>query len=310
LITLSPSSEFGYFVPMLYTVGAFISAAKSDLLLLYNSSECQQIILLLLEDVKGYSKSDVNSHINDELTDEEWKKLFLYLEDLMLGKPVQYVLGHAWFSGMKFMVNENVLIPRPETEELCEWILAEADLKKENSILDIGTGSGCIAVALKKKWPEAKVSALDISEGALQVARQNAQLNNTDITFLKGDILLKRYFEVAQTKFDIIVSNPPYVRKTEMVGMNASVKNYEPHLALFVEGEDPLIFYSAIADFAKQRLNSNGKLFFEINQEFGEQVVKLLKEKDFSKVELRKDMSGNDRMICAAMNSHMKHIGT
>jgi len=285
---------------MLYTVGAFISAAKSDLLLLYNSSECQEMIFLLLEDVKGFSKANVNSHINDDLTDSEWKKLFDYLEDLMLGKPVQYVLGHAWFCGMKFLVNENVLIPRPETEELCDWILSEAELKKENSILDIGTGSGCIAITLKKKWPLAEVSALDISEGALQIARQNATLNNAEVVFLKGDILLKQYLEFTQTKFDIIVSNPPYVRRTEMDGMNASVKNYEPHLALFAEGEDPLIFYRTIADFAKQRLNPNGELYFEINQELGAGVVKLLKEKAFSKVELRKDMSGNDRMILAS----------
>ena len=268
---------------MLYTIGAFISAAKADLLLLYNSSECQQMIFLLLEDVKGLSRADVNSRINEELSDSEWKKLFSYLEELMLGKPVQYVLGHAWFSGMKFFVNENVLIPRPETEELCEWILSEADMLKENSILDIGTGSGCIAIALKKKWPQAKVSALDISDDALEIARQNAALNQTDINFLKGDILLKRHLEFTHTKFDIIVSNPPYVRKDEMNAMNKSVKDFEPHLALFVDGEDPLIFYNSIADFAKKHLNANGKLYFEINQELGAAVVNLLQEKGFSK---------------------------
>ena len=282
---------------MLYTVGAFISAAKSDLLLIYSSSECQELIFILLEDVKGFSRLDVNSHINEALNETEWRKLYDYLEELMLGKPVQYVLGHAWFSGMKFIVNKNVLIPRPETEELCEWILSEADHKKEKTILDIGTGSGCIAITLKKKWPQANVSALDISEEALQIARQNAILNKTDVTFLKGDILLKQSFELTQTKFDIIVSNPPYVRKSEMDGMNTSVKNYEPHLALFVEGEDPLIFYSAIADFAKQHLNPGGKLYFEINQELGNEVKKRMQEKGFMNVELRKDMSGNERMI-------------
>jgi len=282
---------------MLYTIGAFISAAKADLLLLYNSSECQQMIFLLLEDVKGLSKADVNSRINEELSDSEWKKLFSYLEELMLGKPVQYVLGYAWFSGMKFLVNENVLIPRPETEELCEWILSDADVGKENSILDIGTGSGCIAITLKKNWPQAKVSALDISDEALKIAKQNAASNQTDIDFLKGDILLKQSFALNKTKFDIIVSNPPYVRKEEMNTMNNSVKDFEPHLALFVEGEDPLIFYSSIADFAKQHLNANGKLYFEINQEMGAGVVKLLEEKGFSKVELRKDLSGNERLV-------------
>jgi release factor glutamine methyltransferase len=296
---------------MLFTVGAFISAAKSDLQLLYSASECQEIIFLMLENVKGFTKADVNSHINDELTDEEWKKLFSWLEDLMLGKPVQYILGYTWFCGMKFTVNEHVLIPRPETEELVEWIgnskvgMEVASLRSQGGnrqldILDIGTGSGCIAIALKKKWPFTKVYALDISEEALQIARQNAAANQADVTFLKGDILLKQQFKLAETKFDIIVSNPPYVRKNEMERMNVSVKNYEPHLALFVEGEDPLIFYSAIADFAKQHLNPDGKLYFEINQELGENVVKLLKEKGFANVELRKDMSGNDRMIAAA----------
>jgi release factor glutamine methyltransferase len=295
------------------TVGAFISAAKSDLLLLYNSSECQELIFLLLEDVKGFTRANVNSRINEEISEEEWKKLHGYLEDLMIGKPVQYVLGHAWFYGMKFIVNENVLIPRPETEELVEWI-TELKIKnvkqseipifhfgKRLKIIDIGTGSGCIAIALKKKWPDANVSALDISDGALQIARQNAESNQADVTFLKGDILLKQHLEITKTKFDLIVSNPPYVRKTEMDGMNASVKNYEPHLALFVEGEDPLIFYKYIADFAKQHLVLNGKLYFEINQELGQEVKQLLIEKGFKDVELKKDLSGNYRMIGAGI---------
>jgi len=282
---------------MLFTVGAFISAAKSDLLLLYNSSECQELIFRLLENVKGFTRTDINSHINDELSDSEWKRLHSFLEELMLGRPLQYVLGYTWFSGMKFLVNENVLIPRPETEELCEWILELKIKNGELKILDIGTGSGCIAITLKKKWRLAQVTALDISDEALEIARQNAVTNETDITFLKADILLKQHFELSNTRFDIIVSNPPYVKKTEMDGMNASVKNYEPHLALFVAGEDPLIFYRAIADFAKQHLNPCGKLFFEINQELGAGMVKLLKDKGFSNVELRKDLSGNDRMV-------------
>ena len=280
-------------------VGDFIKDTRKDLETVYDPSEIQRIIILLLEEVKGLASSASNFKSHEILSDQDVVQLEKYIYELKLHKPIQYVLGHAWFYGLKFLMNEHVLIPRPETEELCEWILSEADLKKDSSILDIGTGSGCIAITLKKKWPGAKVFALDISDEALQTAKENAMLNNTDVTFLKGDILLKHQLKISQTKFDIIVSNPPYVRKSEMDGMNSSVKDFEPHLALFVDGDDPVIFYSSIADFAKQHLNQNGKLYFEINQELGLGVVNLLREKGFINVELRKDLSGNDRMVMA-----------
>jgi release factor glutamine methyltransferase len=283
------------------TVGDFITDARDELKTVYESSEIQRIIILLLEEVKGLGSSASNFKSHEIISDEEMMQLEKYIYELNLHKPIQYVLGHAWFYGLKFLVNEHVLIPRPETEELCEWIISGNRVDKKLEILDIGTGSGCIAITLKKKLPSAKVSAIDISDGALQTATQNAILNNTDVTFLKGDILLKQQMKISQTKFDIIVSNPPYIRKNEMSAMNSSVKDFEPHLALFVDGEDPLIFYSSIADFAKQHLNADGKLFFEINQELGEGVVKLLNEKGFAKVELRKDMSGNNRMVAAVV---------
>ena len=292
------------------TVGEFIDDCRNELRSVYEPTEIQRLVVFLLEEVKGFSSVNISAKYSELITDLEQVQLEKYVSELKLHKPIQYVLGHAWFYGMKFLVNEHVLIPRPETEELCEWILngegrmGNGDWRNgKPKILDIGTGSGCIAITLKKKWPEANVSALDISDGALEIARQNAILNKTDVAFLKGDILLKQQFKLEQTRFDIIVSNTPYIRKTEMDGMKTGVKDFEPHLALFVEGEDPLIFYSSIADFAKQHLNPGGKLFFEINQELGDGVVNLLKEKGFAGVELRKDLSGNDRMICASSNN-------
>ncbi len=252
------------------------------------------------------------------LSREEEQPLFEALAQLKLEKPIQYILGTAHFMDLELNVNENVLIPRPETEELVHWVLEDCQRKKSNldaersrsvisttlndhslRILDIGTGSGCIAIALAKHLPHAKVYALDVSEKALEVARENAMLNQVDITFLKNDILAAELELELELDFDIIVSNPPYVRELEKESIKNNVKEHEPSLALFVPDEDPLLFYKAIAQFSEANLKKGGRLYLEINQYLGEETKSLLKAHNFSEIELRKDIFGNDRMLKA-----------
>jgi release factor glutamine methyltransferase len=224
------------------------------------------------------------------------------LEDLKKEIPIQYILGETEFFGLPFKVNSNVLIPRPETEELVDWII---DTQKTNlnsdklHILDIGTGSGCIAISLAKKLDHAKVYALDVSHEALDVAKRNATLNNVSIEFINANILNSETWntEFQNLKFDIIVSNPPYVRALEKEQMKPNVVNYEPHIALFVENEDPLIFYRAIIEYAVDNLTVNGHLFFEINEYLGNQMLQLLNSFNFKAIELKQDIFKKDRMI-------------
>ncbi|MBR9853552.1 MAG: peptide chain release factor N(5)-glutamine methyltransferase [Algicola sp.] len=242
------------------------------------------------------------------LIKKEEQPLFEALAELKLEKPIQYILGTAHFMDLELQVNENVLIPRPETEELVQWIL---DTERSQSvistplndrslhILDIGTGSGCIAIALAKNLPNAKVYALDVSKVALEVAQKNAQANGVDITFLHQDILNNERGFPSEPIFDIIVSNPPYVRELEKNQIHKNVKDFEPHTALFVPDEDPMLFYRAIIDFAEKYLSEKGKLYFEINQYLGEETKELFRTRSFSEIELRKDMFGNDRMLKA-----------
>ncbi|MER3319022.1 MAG: peptide chain release factor N(5)-glutamine methyltransferase [Allomuricauda sp.] len=231
------------------------------------------------------------------LTKEEEQPLFEALSELKLEKPLQYILGTAHFMDLELQVNENVLIPRPETEELVKWILDDCQVERSRDLklLDIGTGSGCIAIALAKHLPNAKVFALDVSEGALDMARKNAASNGVDITFLHQDI---RNPDII-LEFDVIVSNPPYVRELEKNEIQKNVKDFEPEMALFVPDEDPLLFYRAIIDFAENHMSEKGKLYFEINQYLGEETKALFKARNFSEIELRKDMFGNDRMLKA-----------
>lgn len=249
------------------------------------------------------------------VTKEEEQPLFEALAQLKQERPLQYILGTAHFMDMEFTVNEDVLIPRPETEELVQWIID--DVKSQTSdigyqmsenehrtseirILDIGTGSGCIAIALAKYIPTVKVYALDVSEKALDVARRNAEANSVDVTFFEQSILDPRLD--LELDFDIIVSNPPYVRELEKKEIKKNVADHEPHLALFVPDDDPLLFYRAIAHFANRRLTKNGSLYLEINQYMGAETQSLLKAHNFSEIELRKDIFGNDRMIKANPN--------
>jgi release factor glutamine methyltransferase len=229
------------------------------------------------------------------------------LSELKKEKPIQYILGETEFYGLPFLVNENTLIPRPETEELVEWIIKSTKYEIQSTklrILDIGTGSGCIAISLAKNFPNAEVSAIDVSEKALATAKKNAEINKVEVDFINVDILkINDLVELPTsnfqlpTQFDIIVSNPPYVRNLEKAEIKSNVLEYEPHLALFVEDTDALLFYRKIAQLAQQNLSENGKLFFEINQYLGKETVELLEDLGFKNIELKKDIYGNDRMI-------------
>lgn len=231
--------------------------------------------------------------------------LFHALSELKQQVPVQHIIGETEFMDLKFNVSPKVLIPRPETEDLVRWILEEYSKGYNESlrILDIGTGSGCIAVSLAKHLKVAKVSGLDISTDALEVARLNADKNEVQIKFLLGDILSDTTSIPIESKFDIIVSNPPYVRVLEKNKMNANVLEHEPDIALFVPDKDPLVFYKAIAIFAKEHLVINGSLYLEINQYLGKEMLDLLTSYGYQEVELRKDIFGNDRMVKAGLVS-------
>ncbi len=218
--------------------------------------------------------------------------------------PIQYIMGKTEFYGLPFYVDKNVLIPRPETEELVDWILKntkddrEKNKEKSLNLLDIGTGSGCIAISLAKKLQNITIWALDVSKKALEIAQKNALLNSVEIRFLEEDILKVEKFPV---KFDIIISNPPYVRELEKLKIKNNVLKYEPHLALFVKNNNPLLFYDKIADIAKENLNNGGQIYFEINQYLGKETVELLQEKGFQHIELQKDIFGNDRKLRATI---------
>jgi len=272
-----------------------------------DEQEIESFFFILTEYLHNLKRVDVALNSNFELSDEEVQKWNAILVDLQQEKPIQYITGEAWFYGLKFEVNENTLIPRPETEELVEWIIESQKSKVQSQkleILDIGTGSGCIPISLKANLPQANVSAIDVSEKALEMAKRNAELNNVEVNFIQANILEVEDLSQLQTpnfqlptSIDIIVSNPPYVRNLEKEEIKKNVLDYEPHLALFVEDTDALLFYRKIAQLALKNLSPNGLLFFEINQYLGKETVELLENIGFKNIELRKDMYGNDRMI-------------
>ena len=243
-----------------------------------------------IEYLLGYNRSDCIINSNQVLNKSQLSKIKQIVAELKTHKPIQYILGKTEFYGLKIKVNEHTLIPRPETEQLVDWIL------KENFVaaLDIGTGSGCIPIALAKHT-DAKVLAIDVSEDALLIAEENAKNNEVEIDFIHQDILQTNYLQ----KVDIIVSNPPYVLESEKKKMQENVLDYEPELALFVEDKNPLIFYKKIASLAFNFLNENGKLFFEINAKFGKETIEMLADIGFVNIELKKDMNDKDRMIKA-----------
>lgn len=262
-----------------------------------DEQEIESFFFILTEYLHNLKRVDVALNPNFKLSDAEVEKWNIILADLQQEKPIQYITGEAWFFGLQFDVNENTLIPRPETEELVEWIIESQKSKVQSQkceILDIGTGTGCIPISLKTNLPQANVSAIDVSEKALEVAKRNAVSNRVDISFIQADIL---EVEDLSQYFDIIVSNPPYVRNLEKEEIKKNVLDYEPHLALFVEDTDALLFYRKIAQLALKNLAPNGLLFFEINQYLGKETVELLENFVFKNIELKKDIYGNDRMI-------------
>jgi len=272
-----------------------------ELVLIYDQDESKALAGLTLRHITRVSRGELLMKRNQELEPVAETSLMLILDELKSGKPLQYVLGETEFLGLRFLVNSSVLIPRPETEELVDWIIREVQSNVNySSILDIGTGSGCIPVALKKKLPALRVSAIDISYEALETAMRNAVLNGTEITFKRVDIL-NPDSAFPGLKFSIIVSNPPYITEEEKGQMHQNVLEFEPHTALFVEDADPLLFYSKIADYALGHLEPGGLLFFEINEYLGEETVQLLRDKGFKTIELRKDLRGRNRMIKAGM---------
>jgi release factor glutamine methyltransferase len=276
---------------------------------LYPTSEIDSFFFLILEEFMGLKRIDIVLK-SDFLIDKKSLNLMqIATKQLEQEIPIQYIIGKTEFFGLPFHVNKEVLIPRPETEELVEQVLKKVSLiktcnssknetikEKQLKVLDIGTGSGCIAISLKKQLPSSEVSALDVSNKALRVAKKNAFLNNVDINFVHQDILKTNDLDKL---YDVIISNPPYVRELEKKEIKNNVLNNEPHLALFVDNKNPLLFYNKIAELAKKFLIKNGQLHFEINQYLGKETIKLLAEKGFKNIQLKKDIFGNDRIISA-----------
>jgi len=275
----------------------------SELSNIFHEEEILSFFYLLSDDYLGLKKVDIALDPDLIISSSKEEEFNSALAKLKKEVPIQYILGKTEFYGLSLTVNENVLIPRPETEELVEWVINEVQSSKfkvkNNSsdslnILDIGTGSGCIAISLAKNISTVNVWALDVSEKAIETAKKNAKMNHVNVQFINEDILNCKKLPV---KFDIIVSNPPYVRELEKHEIKNNVLEHEPHLALFVEDENALIFYEKIADLAKENLTKYGQLYFEINQYLEKETVELLQKKGFQNIELRKDIFGNDRMI-------------
>ncbi|MBQ0907822.1 peptide chain release factor N(5)-glutamine methyltransferase [Flavobacterium sp. F-328] len=264
-----------------------------------SAEEAESFFYIILEDLQQLKRFDLALNTDLSLSEEQLNQWNAYLVQLKLEIPVQYVLGKTNFFGLDFEVNPAVLIPRPETEELVDWIIeSQKESSKDQNlrIIDIGTGSGCIAISLAKNIPHAQVMALDVSVAALATAQKNSQNNKVDVVFKNQNILETNDL---QEQFDVIVSNPPYVRNLEKVEIKKNVLDYEPHLALFVENDNALIFYRKIAELAQKNLKPNGFLFFEINQYLGPEMIGLLQDMGFKNIILKKDIYGNDRMIRA-----------
>ncbi len=274
---------------------------RKELELLYPREEIDSCFYLIIEYHLNLERFVLALQPDLQLTKEEEAPLFSCLARLKTHEPVQYILGEVFFYGMRLLVNSSVLIPRPETEELVNWILK--DLTERNTILDIldiGTGSGCVGIALAKNCKECRVVATDISEEALETARKNAEMQAVTVEFKKADI---RIWNTPGDQWDIIVSNPPYVRNSEKGGISDHVKEFEPKLALFVDDNDPLYYYRHILKYAKRHLKEDGAIYLEINQYLAEETRQLLESEKFLEIELKKDFFGNDRMIKALWKS-------
>ena len=291
------------------TIKQYREHFNESLKLLYPTSEIDSFFFLILEEYMDLKRIDVVLKSDFYLDKKSLNLMQIATKQLEQEIPIQYIIGKTEFFGLPFNVNKEVLIPRPETEELVEQVLNEVSLiktcktstdlaskEKQFKILDIGTGSGCIAISLKKQLPSSEISAMDVSDKALHIANKNALLNQVDINFIHQDILKTTNLDKL---YDVIVSNPPYVRELEKKEIKNNVLNNEPHLALFVDNKNPLLFYNKIAELAKKFLTKNGQLHFEINQYLGKETIKLLAEKGFKNIQLKKDIFGNDRIVTA-----------
>jgi len=271
-------------------VSNIIPYFKAELLGIAKEREVVSWVYIVIQHLLGYNRSDCIIYANKEITIEISDKIKQIVRDLKTQKPLQYILGKTEFYGMKLKVNEHTLIPRPETEELVDWILKE----DFNSALDIGTGSGCIAIALAKNTT-AQIVAIDNCEKALEVAKENADINEVRINFIQQDILENYSFP----KVDVIVSNPPYILASEKQKMKDNVLQYEPYLSLFIPDKEPLLFYKKIRNLAAKSLNYGGKLYFEINEQYGDAISEMLSKIGFVDIALKKDINDKDRMIKA-----------
>jgi release factor glutamine methyltransferase len=286
-----------------HTIRSARQRLKSALLPLYGERESTIISDWVIEFDTGNTREYCRMHPDQILDPSISERLETHLEELLRWRPVQYILGEAWFMGEAFRVDERVLIPRPETEELVQWVTAYVQSEKSHQtsglrILDIGTGSGCIPISLKAALPSATIWSLDASEGALEVARANARVKKADIHFLHLDVLDDQCRSLIP-EVDIIVSNPPYVLDSDLDQMRPNVIDWEPHMALFVEGPDPLLFYQRIAELGLEKLAEGGQIFVEIQETQSEAVVDLFRTRGYVEIEARRDFSERDRMVRA-----------
>ncbi|GHT66650.1 release factor glutamine methyltransferase [Bacteroidia bacterium] len=280
-----------------FTLQSLLFETQQQLLTLYSEREAKTLSYLLCEHFCNQNKAELLLHLQESIELSIAEKIQCATQQLLQSLPIQHITGYTIFCNCRIRVNQHVLIPRQETEELVEWILQNVDAKQSANILDIGTGSGCIAIALAKSLPHAAITGWDISANALQVAVNNTVSNGVDVRFEQRDIL-QTPVDTTAAQWNIIVSNPPYVCDNERNSLPRNVL-YDPPQALFVPDDNPLLFYSRIADFATQHLKPTGNLYFEINEQFGNAVVDLLRAKHFGNVTLRKDLNGKDRMVSA-----------
>lgn len=285
------------------TIGNLIRHFHQELDSSYDIDEVRNFTFLVIEHFFSWKKSQILIKKHEFVSPEILNACNSIIKRLKKMEPIQYILGEAYFYDLMFNVNQNVLIPRPETEELVDLIIKDIERKNIESptILDVGTGSGCIAIALKKNIDSAKVFGIDVSNKALEVANNNAHRNKTDVSFFEQDIFTTLSHEFSDklrsSSLDVIVSNPPYIALSEKELMRENVLNYEPHLALFVPNDNPMLYYNSIANQAILLLKKGGVLYFEINEQFGQKVVNLLVEKNFSDIHLKKDLNGKDRFV-------------
>ena len=274
---------------------AGIASIKKELSGQFSIQETDSLIALIFEKLKGYSRTQLLLSGDELLTDNETDEITKIVSRLKNHEPIQYILGSTEFYGLEFCCVPDVLIPRPETEELVDWIIKENGASNP-TIIDMGTGTGCIAISLQKNIPQSTVFACDISPVCIETANRNAQQNSAKILVVEYDIIAGQP-QVEFPEFDVVVSNPPYVRESEKALMEKNVTDFEPDLALFVVDENPLIFYESIADFARKNLKDQGKLYFEINESLGDETCNMLTAKGFTHIRLKRDINGKNRMI-------------